>query len=154
MGTPATKPMTEDPKLIEELNAMGPEDLLRWAWTNYGDRAGIITSFQNAGTVTIDMASRVAPDLRGFRGPGLAFGSPNVEGTTMDAYAGDVLALMAHLEIDRAVIGGLSMGGYVAMAIARKAPQRVAGLVLANTRAGADSAEGLAARDQIGRAHV
>src|SRR5262245_61283320 len=64
MGTPATKTITEDPKLIEELNAMSAEDLLRWAWTNFGDRAGIITSFQNAGTVTIDMASRVAPDLR------------------------------------------------------------------------------------------
>jgi phosphoadenylyl-sulfate reductase (thioredoxin) len=64
MGTPQTKGIAEDPRLIEELNAMGPEDLLRWAWTNYGERAGIITSFQNAGTVTIDMASRVAPDLR------------------------------------------------------------------------------------------
>ena len=56
--------VTEDPKLLEELNSMGAEDLLRWAWTNYGERAGIITSFQNTGVVTIDMASRVTPDLR------------------------------------------------------------------------------------------
>ena len=56
--------VTEDPRLLEELNAMGAEDLLRWAWTNYGERAGIITSFQNTGVVTIDLASRVAPDLR------------------------------------------------------------------------------------------
>jgi phosphoadenylyl-sulfate reductase (thioredoxin) len=56
--------VTEDPRLLEELNSLGPEDLLRWAWTNHGDRAGIITSFQNTGVVMMDMASRVAPDLR------------------------------------------------------------------------------------------
>jgi phosphoadenylyl-sulfate reductase (thioredoxin) len=59
-----TTTLTEDPRLLDELNAMGAEDLLRWAWTNFDERAGIITSFQNTGVVTIDMASRVAPDLR------------------------------------------------------------------------------------------
>lgn len=53
-----------DPKLLKELNAMPPEALLRWAYAHYGSRAGIITSFQNTGTVMIDMANRVAPDLR------------------------------------------------------------------------------------------
>ena len=43
----------------------------------------------------------------------------------MDDYASDVLALMTHLEIDRAVVGGLSMGGYVALAMLRRAPARV-----------------------------
>ncbi len=56
--------LTEDSKLLDELNAMSAEDLLQWAWTNHGDRAGIITSFQDTGCVMIDMASRVAPDLR------------------------------------------------------------------------------------------
>lgn len=56
--------VSEDPKLLEELNAMEPEDLLRWAYTHYGARAGIITSFQNTGTVMIDMASRAGADLR------------------------------------------------------------------------------------------
>lgn len=54
----------EDPKLLEELSEMGPEDLLRWASATYGDRAGIVTSFQDTGTVIIDMASKVAPGLR------------------------------------------------------------------------------------------
>jgi pimeloyl-ACP methyl ester carboxylesterase len=94
----------------------------------------------------------VAPDLRGFRGAGPAFeDAPDVTfgGVSMDDYAADVLALMNHLDIDRAVIGGLSMGGYVAFALLRRAPERVAGLVLANTRATADSAEGRAGRDAM-----
>ena len=91
----------------------------------------------------------VAPDLRGFRGSGPALESVGLENLTMDGYASDVLALMTHLEIDRAVIGGLSMGGYVALAAVRLAPGRMSGLLLANTRAGADSPEGRANRDRM-----
>jgi pimeloyl-ACP methyl ester carboxylesterase len=91
----------------------------------------------------------VAPDLRGFRG-GASADAEVVPGTlTIDDYARDVLALMDHLEIDRAAIGGLSMGGYVAFGVMRLAPARVAGLVLANTRATADAPEGRAARDKM-----
>jgi pimeloyl-ACP methyl ester carboxylesterase len=88
----------------------------------------------------------VAPDLRGFGGvePG-----PVPGGITMDTYAADVIELMAHLEIPSAVIAGLSMGGYVAFPMARRAPARVAGLVLADTRAAADTADGRAARDRM-----
>ncbi len=91
----------------------------------------------------------IAPDLRGFRGSDPAFADPGVEGVTIDGYAADVLALMAHLDISRAMVGGVSMGGYVALAMVRRAPQRVSGLVLANTRAGADSPEGRANRDRM-----
>jgi len=91
----------------------------------------------------------VAPDLRGFRGVGPAFEDHGLEGVTMDGYASDVLALMTHLEIERAVVGGLSMGGYVAFAMIRRAAARVSGLLLANTRAGADSPEGRANRDRL-----
>ena len=57
--------ITEDPRLLDELEAMRPEDLLRWAAEEqYGARAGIVTSFQDTGTVIIDMASKVAPNLR------------------------------------------------------------------------------------------
>ena len=55
---------TEDPKLLEELEAKSTEDLLLWAYTQFGERAGIITSFQDSGTVMLDMANKVAPDLR------------------------------------------------------------------------------------------
>jgi len=53
-----------DPDLIAELNDLAPEELLRWAWETCGERATIITSFQNTGCVMIDMARRVAPRLR------------------------------------------------------------------------------------------
>lgn len=56
--------ITEDPRLLDELEAMSPEDLLRWSAEQHGSRAGIITSLQDTGTVIIDMASKVAPELR------------------------------------------------------------------------------------------
>jgi pimeloyl-ACP methyl ester carboxylesterase len=89
----------------------------------------------------------VAPDLRGFRGAGPAFEELTPDTLTIDDYADDVLELMTSLDIDSAAIGGLSMGGYVALSIVARAPGRVAGLILANTRAGADSPEGRAGRD-------
>lgn len=91
----------------------------------------------------------IAPDIRGFRGAGPAFEDAALAGATMDDYADDVLALMDHLDLDRAAITGLSMGGYVAMAVAAKAPQRVSHLVLADTRMTADTPEGRAARDKM-----
>lgn len=56
--------LAQDPALLAELEAMPAEDLIRWAWDNFGDRVGIITSFQDTGCVMIDMASRVAPGMR------------------------------------------------------------------------------------------
>jgi len=79
----------------------------------------------------------VAPDLRGFGE------SDSSEGPTrMTRFAEDVAALMDALEIEQAVIGGLSMGGYVALAFARMVPARVKALVLADTRPQADTEEG------------
>ncbi|MFT7840128.1 alpha/beta hydrolase [Saccharothrix sp. BKS2] len=60
--------------------------------------------------------------------------------------ADDVVALLDERGIERAVLGGCSMGGYVAMAVLRRHPDRVAGLVLADTRAGADTEEARANR--------
>jgi pimeloyl-ACP methyl ester carboxylesterase len=57
----------------------------------------------------------------------------------MDDYAADVFCLMDGLKLDDAVIGGLSMGGYVAFAMFRQAPRRFTGLVLADTRSQADT---------------
>lgn len=57
----------------------------------------------------------------------------------LDQYADDVRALLHHLDIPQAVLLGLSMGGYVSLAFARKYADRLKGLVLADTRARADS---------------
>ena len=85
----------------------------------------------------------IAPDLRGF-GNG-----PRVNAAmTMDDYALDVSALMDGLGLDRAAIGGLSMGGYVTFAIFRKEPARFSGMVLADTRSQADTPQGREGRLQ------
>lgn len=61
------------------------------------------------------------------------------EQPSLDLAAGDVLALLDDLGLPEAVLGGCSMGGYVAMAVLRAAPERVAGLLLADTKAVADT---------------
>jgi len=86
----------------------------------------------------------LAPDVRGF-GPGV----PASISSTMAEMAADVEGFLDAMEIDKAVIGGLSMGGYVTMALYAAAPSRFTGMVLANTRAGADSDEARAARDKM-----
>lgn len=63
-------------------------------------------------------------------------------GASMEQWADAVLGLFE----GRAVLVGASMGGYCALAVARRAPERVAGLVLAGSRPDADSAERRAAR--------
>lgn len=91
----------------------------------------------------------LAPDLRGFRGVGAAFEDPGLSGLAIDDYADDVLVLMTHLDVERAVVAGVSMGGYVAFGLLRRAPARVTGLILANTRATPDTDEGRAGRDTM-----
>ncbi len=91
----------------------------------------------------------MAPDLRGFRGPLSGGDSTPVGAVTMDGYARDVLALLDHLQIERAVVGGCSMGGYVTFSVWRLAPERVRGVVLANTRPQADTDEGRAKRGEM-----
>jgi pimeloyl-ACP methyl ester carboxylesterase len=90
------------------------------------------------------VARVLAPDLRGFGDDR----RPLPPAMAMDAYAEDLRALLDALRVERAVIGGLSMGGYVALAFAARWPERVQGLLLCNTRATADTAEGRAAREQ------
>jgi len=80
-------------------------------------------------------------DARGFGGT-----PPGRGPLTMDQIADDTAALMDHLEIEIAVVGGCSMGGYAAFAFVRRHPGRLAGLVLQDTRAGADTAEARASR--------
>src|ERR1044072_2918713 len=85
----------------------------------------------------------IAPDLRGF-----GESDASQDTSTMNQLAADVAALMDHLEIPRATIGGLSMGGYVALAFYKQFRSRVRALVLADTRAQADTDEGKQTRAQ------
>jgi len=85
----------------------------------------------------------ITPDLRGFGES--TVGPP----FSMDRYADDVAALLDVLHVPRAVICGLSMGGYVAFAIWRRHRERVRALVLCDTKAGADSEEGREKRREM-----
>jgi 3-oxoadipate enol-lactonase len=82
-------------------------------------------------------------DLRGF-GESDASESP----ATMSRMAQDVARLLDNLEISTATIGGLSMGGYVVLSFYKQFASRVDALVLADTRAQADTEEGKQTRVQ------
>jgi 3-oxoadipate enol-lactonase len=79
----------------------------------------------------------VAPNFPGFGGSPLGG-----EVTTMDLAADRAAEELAAAGVDRVVVCGLSMGGYAAFAFWRKYRDKMAGLVLANTRAGADDEAG------------
>ena len=85
----------------------------------------------------------IAPDLRGFGESEASDGT-----ATMNRMAQDVALLLNHLGIARATIAGLSMGGYVALAFYKQLSSRVRALILADTRAQADTAEAKQMRAQ------
>ena len=79
----------------------------------------------------------VAPHFRGFG----VLGSDPVAVSALDDYAADAIDLLDLLHVHEAVVAGLSMGGYVALAMMRLAPRYIAGLILADTRPQADAAD-------------
>jgi len=85
----------------------------------------------------------IAPDLPGFGESG------PVPSPAMDAWADWVATLLDTMHVERAVVGGVSMGGYLAFAVWRRHPSRVRGLVLADTRGGADTDEARAKRREM-----
>src|SRR5262245_33750485 len=89
----------------------------------------------------------IAPDLRGHGE------SPAPEGVyTMDEMADDVLELLEDLLIPKPIVrGGLSMGGYVALALALRDPQWVRLLMLIDTKAANDSPEMAQTREETAR---
>jgi pimeloyl-ACP methyl ester carboxylesterase len=82
----------------------------------------------------------VAPDLRGFGA------STGASARSVGEHADDVLALIASLGTGPVVLAGLSMGGYIAFECWRRRPAAIRGLVLADTRAEADTDEARARR--------
>ena len=91
----------------------------------------------------LDRARCIAPDLRGF-------GDSSRDGPfTIDQFADDVAVLLRTLGVSRAVVVGLSMGGYVAFSLWRRHRALVRGLVLADTRAGADTEEARSKRQAL-----
>ena len=86
----------------------------------------------------------ITPDLRGHGRTAAPDGI-----YAIDAMADDVIETLDRLQLtDPLVLGGLSMGGYVALSIAERYPERLKGLILTNTRAASDSPEAAAKREQ------
>src|SRR5215203_5458724 len=85
----------------------------------------------------------IAPDLRGLGSTARGSGATSVE-----QHADDLAALLDHLGIEQAAVVGLSLGGYISFALWRRYRARVAALVLADTRAGADSEDGKQGREK------
>jgi pimeloyl-ACP methyl ester carboxylesterase len=84
----------------------------------------------------------IVPDLRGFG----AARELAVEVADVDLLADDLARLLDERQLGQVVLCGLSMGGYVALAFARRHPERLGGLVLCGTRAGTDSEREIADR--------
>jgi 3-oxoadipate enol-lactonase len=87
---------------------------------------------------------RIAPDLRG-----MGLSEAPAAGYGMDVYADDLAALLDALDVERTVLCGLSMGGYVAFEFLRRHRERVAALVVMDARADADTAERKASRNDM-----
>jgi 3-oxoadipate enol-lactonase len=90
----------------------------------------------------VERAARlITIDLRGFG----ASDAPQ-RPYDMSSLADDVVRIADHLGLERFVLGGHSMGGYVAFRIAASQRDRLSGLILIDTRADADTAEGVERR--------
>ncbi len=82
----------------------------------------------------------IAPDFAASSKPALP---------TMDDYAGQVIDLLDSLRVHEAVVAGLSMGGYVALALVRHAPRYLQALILCDTRAEADTPQAIEGRTKM-----
>lgn len=85
-----------------------------------------------------------APDLRGF-----GESEAPTDGYSMDTFADDIAALMTYLGIGRAVVGGMSMGGYVLLNLLERHPEKIAGAAFLLTRCNADDPAGKARRKEL-----
>ncbi len=86
----------------------------------------------------------LAPDLRGFGGT-----PAGTEAPSLDVMADDLVKLLDKEDIGRAVVAGMSMGGYIALSFAEHWKDRLAGLGLISTQVQADSEETRANRRAV-----
>jgi pimeloyl-ACP methyl ester carboxylesterase len=90
-----------------------------------------------------DKCRVIAPDFRGFGK------SENAGPFSIEQLADDVHALVQYLSLTQVALGGLSMGGYVALAYAKKYPATLSALLLIDTKAEGDGPEARENRDRM-----
>ncbi|MEU9444435.1 alpha/beta fold hydrolase [Streptomyces sp. NPDC048304] len=86
----------------------------------------------------------ITPDLRGYGRSSVTPGK-----VLLADFADDLAALLDHLGIERAVVGGVSMGGQITMEFQLRHPRRVRALVLSDTSAPAETDEGKEFRNRL-----
>ncbi|MFH9730116.1 alpha/beta fold hydrolase [Streptomyces sp. NPDC017260] len=86
----------------------------------------------------------VTPDLRGYGRSGVTPGK-----VLLADFADDLAELLDHSGIERAVVGGVSMGGQISMEFQLRHPERVRALVLSDTSAPAETQEGKEFRNRL-----
>jgi 3-oxoadipate enol-lactonase len=118
--------------------ARGP---MTWLEAGAGWPLVLLHAFPLTAQMWRPQLERVPADWR-FIAPELSSAVPPSGERTIDDYAADVGALLDTLKVDEAVIGGLSMGGYIAFALFRRSPELFTGMILADTRPQADSPQG------------
>jgi pimeloyl-ACP methyl ester carboxylesterase len=131
---------------------MAPVDL---AVREYGAGPALVLlhAFPLPGALLEAVATRLTgvhvlvPDLRGWGSSPLGDAEPSLA-----AMADDVAAVLDRYGLDRAVVGGVSMGGYVTMEMLRRHPRRLSGALLLDTKADADTEPARSARLAMARA--
>jgi pimeloyl-ACP methyl ester carboxylesterase len=86
----------------------------------------------------------IVPDLRGYGETTVIPGK-----TPLETFARDIVGLLDRLGVERFVLGGLSMGGQIVMDIHRQVPDRIRGLLLADTAPWPETKEGRRSRNEV-----
>src|SRR5512143_3204977 len=126
---------SSDTEIFYQMRGRGPEVVLLHPFrANHGVWAP-------AGALLESRYRLVLPDLRGHGESGVGEGP-----ATMDQHAADMVRVIDDLGIRKAVFAGESIGGYILFEFWRRYRERVAALILCNTKAGADHEEARANR--------
>jgi 3-oxoadipate enol-lactonase len=121
-------------------------------WDSGGESPAVLLShgFLMDHTMFDAQVAALTPEFRVITWDERGFGETRATGpfTYWDS-AEDALALLTHLGIERAVIGGMSQGGFLSLRAALLAPHRVRALILLDTQAGPEDVETIAGYDLL-----
>jgi len=128
------------------------ESKIKWTEVGAGQPVVLVHGFPLDGRVWDGVTKELASDFRVIVPDLPGFGASKVTGPvsfTMESLADTLHETLSTIGLTRYVLAGLSMGGYVALAYAKKYGAELAGLVLVDTRSDADTAEGKVGRDNM-----